>query len=51
MSRRRYRVGNHGTGTLGIIGPTRMNYQRVVTVMDYMGQVISRLLSGDIDEK
>ena len=46
-----YRVGNHGTGTLGIIGPTRMNYQRVVTVMDYMGQVISRLLSGDIDEK
>ena len=46
-----YRVGNHGTSTLGIIGPTRMNYQRVVTVMDYMGQVISRLLSGDIDEK
>ncbi len=42
-----YRVGNHAKGTLGIIGPTRMNYSRVVTVMDYMGQVISNLLSGE----
>ena len=42
-----YRVGSHGTGTLGIIGPTRMNYGRVLTVMEYMGQVISNLLSGD----
>ena len=42
-----YRVGNHGTGTLGIIGPTRMNYGRVLTVMDYMGRVISNLLSGE----
>ena len=42
-----YRVGNHGNGTLGIIGPTRMNYRRVVTMMEYMGQVISKLLSGE----
>ncbi len=42
-----YRVGNHAKGTLGIIGPTRMNYRRVLTVMEYMGQVISNLLSGD----
>lgn len=42
-----YRVGNHGSGTLGIIGPTRMNYRRVVTMMEYMGQVISNMLSGE----
>ena len=42
-----YRVGSHGKGTLGIIGPTRMNYRRVLTVMDYMGHVISNLLSGE----
>ena len=42
-----YRVGTHGAGTLGIIGPTRMNYGRVLTVMEYMGQVISDLLSGE----
>ena len=42
-----YRVGNHGKGTLGIIGPTRMDYRRVVNVMEYMGQVISNILSGE----
>ena len=42
-----YRVGKHGHGTLGIIGPTRMNYRRVVTMMQYMGQVISRMLSKE----
>ena len=42
-----YRVGKHGSGTLGIIGPTRMNYRRVVTMMEYIGQVISKMLSGE----
>jgi len=42
-----YKVGSHGTGTLGIIGPTRMNYRRVVSVMEYMGDIISGMLSGD----
>ena len=42
-----YRVGNHGSGTLGIIGPTRMNYRRVVTVMEYVGQLVSGLLSNE----
>ena len=42
-----YRVGGHGNGTLGIIGPTRMNYRRVITMMEYMGDVISRMLSGE----
>jgi heat-inducible transcriptional repressor len=42
-----YRVGNNTTGTMGIIGPTRMNYARVVSVLNYMGRTISDLLSGD----
>lgn len=42
-----YRVGNHTSGTLGIIGPTRMNYSRVISVLDYMGKAISDLLSGN----
>lgn len=41
-----YRVGDHTTGTLGVIGPTRMNYGRVISVLDYMGKAISDLLSG-----
>lgn len=42
-----YRVGNSTTGTMGIIGPTRMDYARVVSVLNYMGRTISDLLSGD----
>ncbi len=41
-----YRVGNNASGTLGVIGPTRMNYRRVVSMMEYMGEVISKMLSG-----
>jgi heat-inducible transcriptional repressor len=42
-----YRVGKNTTGTMGIIGPTRMNYARVVSVVNYMGKAISNVLSGD----
>ena len=40
-----YRVGDHSTGTLGIIGPTRMNYNRVISVLDFMGRALSDVLS------
>ena len=45
-----YRVGDNTAGTMGIIGPTRMDYARVVSVMNYMGKAISKLLS-DPDRK
>ena len=41
-----YHVGENTSGTMGIIGPTRMDYARVVSVMNYMGRAISDLLSG-----
>ena len=41
-----YRVGDHATGTLGIIGPTRMNYNRVVPVLEFMGHAVTELLSN-----
>ena len=40
-----YRVGDHSNSTLGIIGPTRMNYNRVISVLDFMGRALSDLLS------
>ncbi len=32
-------------GVLGIIGPTRLNYSRIVPMVDYTAQVVSRVLS------
>ena len=41
-----YRIGDNNVGTIGIIGPTRMNYGKVIAVLDYMGKSLSDILSG-----
>ncbi len=33
-------------GVLGVIGPTRLNYARVIPMVDYTAKVVSRMLSG-----
>jgi heat-inducible transcriptional repressor len=33
-------------GVIGVIGPTRLNYARVIPTVDYTAKVISRLLAG-----
>lgn len=38
-----YWVGNV-TGTLGVIGPTRMRYGRLVSLVDYMAQLLTSIL-------
>jgi heat-inducible transcriptional repressor len=45
----RYRVGNI-TGTIGVIGPTRMPYAKLVSVVEYTARSITEVLSG-LDEK
>ncbi|WP_245422294.1 heat-inducible transcriptional repressor HrcA [Alsobacter soli] len=33
-------------GVVGVIGPTRLNYARIVPMVDYTARVVSRLLEG-----
>jgi heat-inducible transcriptional repressor len=33
-------------GVLGVIGPTRLNYARVIPMVDYTAQVVSKVLMG-----
>jgi heat-inducible transcriptional repressor len=40
-----YQAGDRSTGTLGIIGPTRMNYHRAISVLKYMGMALSEMLA------
>jgi heat-inducible transcriptional repressor len=35
------------TGTVGVIGPTRMRYQRAITVVDGVSQAMTRVLEGN----
>jgi heat-inducible transcriptional repressor len=34
-------------GAVGVIGPTRMNYARIIPMVDYTARVVSRLLGGE----
>lgn len=36
--------GGRFIGALGVIGPTRMNYARIIPLVDYTAKVVSRLL-------
>lgn len=40
-----YSIGGRTLGTLGIIGPTRMEYSKAVSVMDFMAKTLSGYLT------
>ncbi len=40
-----YRDGNRPVGTIGIIGPTRMNYSQAITLVDTTARFITEILS------
>jgi heat-inducible transcriptional repressor len=37
---------NRVVGVLGVIGPTRLNYARIIPTVDYTAKVVSKLLTG-----
>lgn len=41
-----YKYGNKIVGALGIIGPKRMEYPRIIAIVDYTAKAVSRLLSS-----
>ncbi len=40
-----YRVGDKKLGSFGVIGPTRMDYARVLSVLNYVGMSLNEILS------
>jgi heat-inducible transcriptional repressor len=43
-----YNKGKYPIGTLGVIGPTRMNYDRVIPIVDYTAKLVSKILENKI---
>ncbi len=39
-----YKVNNEIVGAIGVIGPTRINYGRIVPIVDYTSKVMQKLL-------
>ncbi len=40
-----YKIGSKNVGSLGILGPTRMDYEKVVPLVDYTGRMVSDFLT------
>ena len=36
-------------GAIGVIGPTRLNYGRIVPLVDYTAQLVGKLISDRIE--
>jgi heat-inducible transcriptional repressor len=41
-----YRVDSRSTGIVGLLGPTRMEYERAVALVDYISRLLSSLLTS-----
>jgi heat-inducible transcriptional repressor len=39
----RFKLGNHEEGELMVVGPSRMQYNRVVALMEYMSEVLEEM--------
>ena len=46
----RYTVGEDSSGSIGIIGPTRMDYRRLVPGLKYISQCISKTMEKALEE-
>jgi len=46
-----YRVGDKKLGSFGVIGPTRMDYSKVVTTLNYISKSLNATLEGFIESK
>jgi len=46
-----YEVGGQVIGTLGVIGPTRMAYERVIPIVDVTARLLSNALSRELAEE
>jgi heat-inducible transcriptional repressor len=40
-----YHAGTRPLGTVGIFGPSRMEYRRVIPLVNYLGEKLSRALA------
>ncbi|MEL7608423.1 MAG: heat-inducible transcriptional repressor HrcA [Bacillota bacterium] len=46
-----YKIGEDPIGSMGVIGPTRMNYAKVLAILGFMGNSLSEMLTNLIEEE
>lgn len=44
-----YKIGGRALGSFGVIGPTRMDYAKIVSILGYVGSSLNSILSNFIE--
>jgi heat-inducible transcriptional repressor len=44
-----YQINGQVVGTLGVVGPTRMAYERVIPIVDITARLVSSALSYPVE--
>ena len=47
----RYSVGGEESGTLGVIGPTRLDYAKLIPSVRYLTDLVGRLLTRSVRDE
>ena len=47
----RYQIRGHDGGVLGIIGPTRLDYAKLIPRIEYLTELVSKMLTETFDDK
>lgn len=45
-----YEIAGHQSGTLGLIGPTRIDYARLIPSLQYLTQIVGKILSENVED-
>ena len=45
----KYSVGGRDSGTIGIIGPTRMDYESIIPSVKYLTDLVGRLITQALE--
>ena len=46
----KYKVGGRDVGSMGIVGPVRMDYAKIIPCISYIGETVGNILSETIEE-
>lgn len=46
----KYAIAGHESGTLRLVGPTRMDYARLIPSLQYLTEIVGKVLSDNVEE-
>ena len=46
----KYSVGGKDSGTIGLIGPTRMDYENIIPCVKYLANLVGKMITQAIEE-